>query len=90
MLSLRLRILAVDDFLEVFKYHVVAMVFVVRRWCEGFATMGVQQFCRCVSLSWRLRHPVRQIERRGCYADVERDGLSIVSSQFMSFESHGV
>ena len=36
----------------------------------------IQQFCRCVSWSWRLRHPGRQIVRRGCYADAGRDDVS--------------
>jgi hypothetical protein len=34
-----LGILSMDDFLEVFKYHVVTMIFVVRGRSEGLATI---------------------------------------------------
>ena len=36
----------------------------------------IRRFCRCGPWSLRLRYLRRQIERRGCYADVGRGGWS--------------
>ncbi len=35
----------------------------------------IRQICRCGFWPWRSGHLGRQIERRGCYADVGHDGL---------------
>ena len=66
MFPVGLGILAMDDFLKVFKYHVVTMIFVVRGRSEGLATMREKE-CVIVEIVENLHTFLRLVDMYLCH-----------------------